>query len=94
LYFSSACVDGFNVWVNRFYCLSPYSESPRSHPPALLVSSIWNNAELLNMNESCTDTGHLQTICVNLKKGDLCLQICTWGMCGRLGVHNCLSLKN
>ena len=67
LYFSSACVDGFNFGVIR-YCLSPYPESLRSHPLALLVSSIWNNAELMNMKESCTDPDHLQTIFVNLKK--------------------------
>ena len=65
--FSSACVAGFNFGVIR-YCLSPYPESPRIHPLAFLVSSIWNNAELQNMKESCTDPGHLQTIFVNLKK--------------------------
>ena len=67
LYFSSACVDGFNFGVIR-YCLSPYPESPGSHPLALLVSSIWNIAELQNMKESCTDPGHLQTTFVNVKK--------------------------
>ena len=94
LYFSSACVDGFNFGVIR-YCLSPYPESPRSHPLALLVSSIWNIAELQNMKESCTDPGHLQTIFVNLKKRRfVSTNIYIWGIYCHLVVHNCISLIN